>query len=229
MVCNMPVDAQHNLADIAPARGEDSERHRHQDRPAERDRDQGQMVDRVAPEARPDRVGPRGGLDAEALGNEGGGDLHVGHALDLHLLVHRAHLVRVDGAPEPGERRDGLGRAPDQILPVQQHRVVDREVVLVVLEDRQVVVRNLGVGRVDVGRVHVARGEPAIGEIVVEPGHVRLRQIVERLEAGPAVGAVEELVVESEAADPDARADRRSSRCRAPWPARASCRRHRCC
>ena len=69
----------------------------------------------------------------------------------------------------------------------------------IVLEHAQAVGADLGVGGVDVGHVDGAGGEGAVGEVVVHARGRRLRQAVAGAQAGPAVGAVEELVGEHEA------------------------------
>jgi hypothetical protein len=59
--------------------------------------------------------------------------------------------------------------------------------IAVILQGAQVVIGNLGIGRVDVGDVGVAGGEGPVGKIVLDPAYVALRQIVGRLQARPPV------------------------------------------
>ena len=69
---------------------------------------------------------------------------------------------------------------------------------LVVLQHAQLVLVDLGVGRIDVDHVDLSAGHRFIGEPVVEAAR-RLRQPVGPLQTGPAVAAAEELVRQPEA------------------------------
>ena len=68
----------------------------------------------------------------------------------------------------------------------------------VVLENPEMVVRDLGVRRVEVGGVDVASRQRAVGHVVIELPHVGLRKAVATPEPRPAVGPMQEFFAESE-------------------------------
>ena len=95
------------------------------------------------------------------------------------------------GAGSPRRARRG---APATSSPVDEHRLVVGERAEVVLEHDEVEPRDLGIGGVQVRHVDLARGERRVGEVVLEPAHVALRQAIARPQRGPAVTAIHELV-----------------------------------
>jgi hypothetical protein len=80
----------------------------------------------------------------------------------------------------------------------QQHRPVFGEVVPVVLEDAQALGLDLRIRRVEVHHVQRASAETAVGELVLQPPHLRLGQPVGTLQRAPAVCPVDELAAEAE-------------------------------
>ena len=68
----------------------------------------------------------------------------------------------------------------------------------IVGQGRQPVIGDLGIGRVQIDKVDIAGLEPAIGEVVVEPGDVGLWQPIAVAQAPPAVAAIDELVGKAE-------------------------------
>ncbi len=81
---------------------------------------------------------------------------------------------------------------------MQQHGVVAREELALVLEHDDAMARDLGIGGVKVDRVHLARGKRLVGDAVVDAARRRLRQGVSGLQSRPAVAAAEEFVRETE-------------------------------
>ena len=53
---------------------------------------------------------------------------------------------------------------------------------LVVGQQAKAVIGNLGIGRIDVDGIDIAIGEPPIGEVVIEPSNIAVRQAVTRSE-----------------------------------------------
>ena len=141
-------------------------------------------------------VGHRAAGEART-GEEIARDDVEGHALQLGARVHGDHVAFVDAAFQRLQRGPG-GRLPRrQVEPVQQHRVVAREVVAVVAQHAQAELADLGVGGVDVDHVDLAGGDRVVGQAVVQAGR-RLREAVARCQALPAVGAADELVGQAE-------------------------------
>ena len=140
------------------------------------------------------RAGGRPRLPAEKVRGDGGKVL----VFEFGGRVHPAHRRIVDRAFELGERGPGLGQALREIRAIQQHRVVAREVLAVVLEHRQAILVELGVGRVDVDRVDLALGDGFVGEPMIEAARRVEGQLVGALQSRPAVGPSDEFLRQSE-------------------------------
>jgi hypothetical protein len=81
-----------------------------------------------------------------------------------------AMVRRIDASGKQAEGATGdLGCALGQVGPIQQHRLVVREVAQVVFEQHQAVVGDLRIGGVGHGDVDTAAGDAAVGEVVVQP------------------------------------------------------------
>jgi hypothetical protein len=123
------------------------------------------------------------------------GNLGLRLSIQGSVGVHSGHDRLIDATRQAIQRlADGLG----DILATQENGVVRWKESSIVLECRQVVVHDLGVGRVQIGHIQRSGSDAAIGEIVRQPAHVRLRQPIVRTNAGPPVGALHELVAETE-------------------------------
>ena len=117
---------------------------------------------------------------------------------DLGEAVHRGHGALVDRA---FEQTDGAASARQAVFEVgspEDHGVVAREVTEVVFEYDEVVVLDLGVGGVEVHRADVTGLQASVGEVVVHAAG-RILEAVGIAQAGPAVGALHELVAEAHA------------------------------
>ena len=124
-----------------------------------------------------------------------GGEVLV---FELGGSVHPAHRCIVDRAFEFGERGPRLRQALRKICSIQKHRIVAREILAVVLEHGQAVLVELGVGRVDVDRVDLVTRNGFISEPVIEAARCVEGQLVRALQSGPAVGAPDEFLRQSE-------------------------------
>ena len=171
-------DAEDDLPEFAPAGGNHAERDREDDRRRQRDRHQGEMFDRVAPEAGKKALHRRRHVEAERLRQEPGGDLGFGHALQFHLGVHRRHRRLPDAALEAQKGGGGGGRAGGKVGAIEIDGVIGREVAKIVGQYLQPVIGDFGVGGIEVDDVDTAAHQAAVGEVVVEPAHLRLGQTV---------------------------------------------------
>jgi hypothetical protein len=92
------------------------------------------------------------------------------------------------------ERLPRPGQALREIRAVQQHRVVAREVLAVVVEHGQAVLVELRISRVDVDRIDLALGDGFVRESVIEAARRLEGQLVGALQSRPAVGAPDEFL-----------------------------------
>ena len=113
--------------------------------------------------------------------------------MQFGLGVHGDHARGVDAALQPGDALPRQRRALRQIGAVQQHGVVARKVVRVVLQRVQLQLGNARVGGVDVGDVDARGGQRGVRQAVVD-GARALRQAVARGQPGPAVGAAQKFL-----------------------------------
>ena len=120
----------------------------------------------------------------------------------MRSILARAFIPAISVAViRPSSRASAAKAAGDrawQIGTVEPDALVRREEAEVVAEHAELVLLDLGVGRVEVGGLDLAAGEGAIGQVVVEPADVALRQAVAVAQAGPAVGPIHEFVAEPE-------------------------------
>ena len=150
----------------------------------------------------PPEIGAEQGLQEWAPHRGSGGGvaeeqragLRKAFALELGGRVHADHLVPVDAALQLFQCRERNGKAARHVGAVQQHRVIARKELPLVLEHAQLVALDLRVGGVDIHDVDAPRRHRLIGEAVIEAGRRRLRQAIGALQAGPAVGATDELL-----------------------------------
>lgn len=77
-------------------------------------------------------------------------------AVDLHLVVHAAHLLVGDAAGELVQRGDDLGVVFCEILAHHRRALVCGEQMPVVLERREIVLADLGVGGIGIDDLHIA-------------------------------------------------------------------------
>jgi hypothetical protein len=133
------------------------------------------------------------GAEAAQPGDEVARDVGERPPLQFRLRIHRHHARRVDAAFQRRDGAPGHGCSLLEVEPVQQHCVVAREVVRVVLQDAQVQRLDLRVGRIDVHHLDATGGQRLVGDAVVD-AHRALRQPVVAREPRPAVGAADELV-----------------------------------
>ena len=117
-------------------------------------------------------------------------------------ILARAFIPAISPARDPPfqprERRERRGRSRRQVGPIEPHAFVRGEEAEVVVEHAELVLLDLGVGRVEVGGLDLAARQGAIGQVVVEPADVALGEPVAVAQAGPAVGPIHELVAEPE-------------------------------
>src|SRR5262249_33848994 len=104
----------------------------------------------------------------------------------------------VDLSFELRERSPRLRKALRHVEPVEEHCVVARKELLVVLERPQAKALDLRVGRVDVHHVDLARRDCVVREAVVQARWRWKRPAVRGLQTWPAVGATDEFLRETE-------------------------------
>ena len=98
--------------------------------------------------------------------------------VQLDPRVHRDHGGLGDESLQFQHGRDNVGGLLRQIRAIQQHGVVVGKMVQVVVQHEQAKVTDLCICRVQVGGVDRASLQSSIGEIVVQPSHVLLRQAI---------------------------------------------------
>src|SRR5439155_8529756 len=104
------------------------------------------------------------------LGEKARGDRREVLAFQLGGSVHLAHARVVDPAFELLERGPDLRQSLRQIGAVEQHRVITREIAAIVVEYRQAILVDLGVGRIDIDLVDLVYGDRLLHEAVIKYG-----------------------------------------------------------
>ena len=92
------------------------------------------------------------------------------------------------------ERRPGFGQSLREVRAEEQHGIVGREIMAIVVEHRQAVLVDLGVGRVDVDRIDLLLRDRLVGEAMIETARRGEGQVVRALQSGPSVGTSDELL-----------------------------------
>ena len=108
--------------------------------------------------------------------------------------------ISADGDPSLQSRqgREGRRRSRLQVGPIEPDAFIRGKETEVVAKHAEVVLLDLGVGRIEVGGLDLAAGECPVGEVVVEAANVALGQAVAVAHARPAVGPIHEFIAESE-------------------------------
>ena len=125
---------------------------------------------------------------------EGPGNLDKGALFHHHFGIQGAHGLVVEIAGERGQR--GLD-AGIQIGPHQGRRQVVGKEPEIVLQHLEVIPEQVAIRGVGVGDIDVALKQRKVREAVIDAA-CGLGQAISLLQAGPAVGAVAELVAEPE-------------------------------
>ena len=176
----------------------DAEGNAHDDARRERHQHQNQVFAGQAPEIRTEERGQEFALAGSRLTGEKRGGIHEALAFELGRGVHADHLALVDAPLQLFECRECGGKAPRHLRAIEQHGVVARKKMPVVLEHAQPVALDLRVGRIDVHHLDAPGADGLVGEAVIEPRRRRLRQAVGALQSRPAVGAADELLRQAE-------------------------------
>ena len=156
------------------------------------------MIPRVAEEPSPEPLLAHPYVYAEGFREKIRRHAALGDFFDLRPRVQADHLPLIDSPLEPEDGAHGPGRAFFQTGAVENNGVVDRKMAQIVLEDFQIVVGDVGVGRVEIDHLDAPAVERPVGEVVIEPADEPLGESVAVPEAGPPVAAVHEFVRESE-------------------------------
>ena len=192
--------AENRLRRARQLGGCDAKRDAGSNRRGERCRDEQEMVARQAPEIRAEQGGEEraalfGGW-AGGAGEEGRG-LREAFAFELGRRVHADHEALVDPSLQCLQRAPFARKSLRYIAPVEEHRVIAREEMPVVLEHAQPIALDLCVGRVHIHHIDAAGGNRLVGQAVIETAG-RLPQAVATLQACPAVGAAQKLLRQAE-------------------------------
>jgi len=124
-------------------------------------------------------------------------DLAFAEAVELDPRVHVRHRRLVDSRFQRAEFGDERRRPLLQLGAVDEDGVVLREVGEVVFEPTQLKLANLRVGRVKVGDLDHALVKRFVGQGVLQPPHVLMRQLIPLRQCAPAIRTLHELVAEA--------------------------------
>ena len=131
------------------------------------------------------------------MSNEIGRHLGLRQLVDLGPLVQLGHVGCGDAPFELAERPHDFRRAQCQIVPIQQHSVIDWKMAEVISQYFQVVIPYLCVRGVKVDYVEGTVFQAAIGNVVIQAAHLAVREAVAFAQAWPTVAAAHELAGET--------------------------------
>jgi len=187
------------MARPRPAEGEHTERDGDQNPGRQRQRHEQDVLSRAHAQARDPARLLDGHVQCQARREEIRGDGTLRFSPDLDPRVQGANPL---GIEPPGQAREGGNRGGGALLEfsaVEIERLVLGEVALIVDQDREAIVGDLGIGGVEVHDVDFAGGERAVGKIMIETADIGLRKIVALFQTWPTVAAMQELVGQADA------------------------------
>ena len=123
-------------------------------------------------------------------GQEAGGDLPEGFAIQFCLSVHCDHGLGIDSSLQLLHCGPRLREALRQIQAVDQYRAVLGEEMAIVAQHTQFVLCDLGIGGIDVHDIDLPCSQRLVGETVVQ-SLGGLRQAVSARRTRPAIGGSE--------------------------------------
>lgn len=114
-------------------------------------------------------------------------------ALEFRGRVHPYHVLGPDAVLQRLNRPPRFGKAPLDVEPVEEHRIVAGKIVEVVVQHPQAKLFDLCIRRIDVDHIHVALRQGIVGDSVIHAARGMAERVAPR-QARPAIGAAKEFM-----------------------------------